>query len=204
MKIRFIHILIIIFLLILGCESPPLDEVADARAAVFRAQSDPDASNYASETLARARVSLDIMETELNEKRYDAVRVRAAEAIAAADRAIEEGRLRADSARREASIEITVDDSGLSRLASIEASTKVQEEIEETLRDINGARYSLLNLDYDSLDLRMARVFNLLDQAEADILAGRYQAALDKIREIREELVGINQLIANAATLRKK
>jgi len=50
----------------------------------------------------------------------------------------------------------------------------------------------------------MARVFNLLDQAEADILAGRYQAALDKIREIREELVRINQLIANAATLRKK
>ena len=204
MKIKFIYIFIIISLFVSGCESPPLEEAADARAAVFRAQSDPDASAYASETLARARVSLEIMETELNAKRYEAVRIRAAEAITAAERAIEEGRLRAHDAQREVTREVIVDDSGFLRIESIDASAKVQEEIEETLRDINGARYSLLNLDYDSLDLRMARVFNLLDQAEADILAGRYQAALDKIREIREELVRINQLIANAATLRKK
>ncbi|MCL2719973.1 MAG: DUF4398 domain-containing protein [Treponema sp.] len=200
MKFKLIYILFIVLITLLGCDNPPLEEMENAREAVFRAASDPNVTAYAADTLARARDSLRRMETEADSKSYDAARNHAAEAISAANRAIEEGRLRADTAVRE----VIVNDSGLSRQASIDANAVVQEEIEETLRNINGARYALLDLDYDSLDLRIARVFNILDQAEADILAGRYQDALDKIREIREELVRINQLIASTVTLRKK
>ena len=201
MKIKLICILIAISFFTIGCESPPLEEAANAREVVFMAGSDKNVTDFASDTLAHAREALGRMEDALESKQYQAAKTHAAQAVAAAERAIAEGRLGAESNRRET---VVADDTSPIALTSIEASAKVQEEIDETLRDINGARYSLMDLDYDSLDLRIARAYSLADQAEADILAGRYQAALDKIREIREELARINLLIANAATLRKK
>ncbi|MCL2440679.1 MAG: DUF4398 domain-containing protein [Treponema sp.] len=188
MKIKLFYILVIVSILLIGCEQPPLTEMENAREAVFRAENDSNAVEYAGGTLARARDSLRRMQEEADNKRYDAARTYASDAISTADRAIAEGRIAAQRVGGES-------DSLISTL---------RDEIEETFRNVNGARYSQLNLDYDSLDRTIMDAYNTADQAEADQAAGRHQQALDRARVVRSDLSDVNQSIAAAASARKK
>ena len=185
-KVNFIFLILIV--LFLGCEQPPLAEMESAVEAVFRAENDADAVMYASGTLARARNAIELMQQEAASKRYDAARTHAAEAIAAAEKAIIDGK---------AGAQRTVTDS--SSLVS-----GLRQEIEETSKNVNGARYSLMDLDYDSLDRRIVNAHNTADQAEFDQAAGSHQSAIDKATVVRSELANINQIVANAAVIRKK
>ncbi|MCL2765429.1 MAG: DUF4398 domain-containing protein [Treponema sp.] len=188
MKINLFYIFIVVSILIIGCEKPPIAEMENAREAVFRAENDANAVEYAGGTLARARDSLRRMQAEADSKRYDAARAHAADAIAAAERAIADGR------------------AGLQRAGSESDSliSTLKTEIEETSININGARYSQLDLDYDSLDKAIVDAYDTADQAEVDQAMGRYQQALDRARVVRSELTDINQTIASAVTVRKK
>jgi len=188
MRVKLVFILIITAILFLGCEQPPLVEMENAREAVFRAENDSNAVQFAGNTLARARDSLRRMQDEADNKRYDAAKTHAAEAIAAADRAIAEGRIGAQRAGGET-------DSLISTLRT---------EIEETERNINGARYSQLRLDFETLDRAIVDAHNTTDQAQADQEAGRQQQALDRARVVRSDLADINQTIAAASASRKK
>jgi hypothetical protein len=127
------------------------------------------------------------MQIEADSKRFDAARTLAAEAIAAADRAIADGRTGAVRAREEA--------------ASVLAGLST--ELEDTSRNVSGARYSQLDLDYDALDRDLRGAYNLTDLAEDDQAEGRYQDALDKAREVRANLFDINQMVATAVTRKK-
>jgi len=188
MKIRLVYIFLIASVLILGCEKPPLAEMANAREAVFRAENDADAVQYAGPSLMRARDALGHMQAEADNKRYDAARTYAGEAFAAAERAIAEGRIASQRTGNESDSLITT----------------LRTEIEETSRNVNGARYSQLVLDYDALDRAIVDAYNTTDLAAADQAAGRHQQALDRARLVRSDLAEVNQRVAGAAASRKK
>jgi hypothetical protein len=187
MKLKYILFACVLLTLVLGCARPPIAEMDNARNVVFMAENDPDAVLYGSSSLTRARASLRRMQENADSKRYDAAKVSAAEAIAAAERAIADGRAGAVRAREEAA----------ALLSSLNS------EIEETSRNVNGARYSNLDLDYDDLDRGIRNAYNAVDQAEIDQAEGRYQDALDRARGIRSDLSDINQRIADAVTRNK-
>ncbi|MCL2197173.1 MAG: DUF4398 domain-containing protein [Treponema sp.] len=188
MKLKLFYILIAVSILVLGCAKPPLEEMEKAREAVFKAENDADAVQYAAGTLARARDALRRMQMDADSKNYDGAKTNAAEAVAAAEKAISDGKAGAQRAGSEANTLI----SGL-RL-----------EIEETTRNVASARYSNLALDYNALDRAIVSAHNTTDQAEVDQLMGRTQDALDKARVVRADLSEINQKVAGAATTRKK
>jgi vacuolar-type H+-ATPase subunit D/Vma8 len=188
MKVKLIYIFCVITVLFLGCAKPPVEEMERAREAVFKAENNADAVQYASGTLARARDAIKRMEMEADSKNYEAAKTHAAEAIAAAEKAIADGRSGAQRAGVEA-------DSLISGL---------RVEIDETTRNVAGARYSQLALDYNALDNAIVNAHNTVDQAEIDQAMGRNQEALDKARRVRTDLNDINQKVANAATTRKK
>jgi len=188
MKLKSIYILIAVAVLVLGCAKPPLEEMDKAREAVFKAENDTNAVQYAQGTLARARDALRRMQMDADSKNYDGAKTNAAEAIAAAEKAINDGREGARRANTEADTLIT----GL------------RTEIEETTKNVASARYSNMALDYSALDRTIVNAHNIVDQAEVDQLMGRTQDALDKARIVRADLSDINQKVANAAATRKK
>jgi len=187
MKLKYIMFVCAALALAVGCAQPPTAEMDSAREAVFRAENDKDAVMYGSNSLARARDALRRMESEADSKRYDAAKTNAAEAVTAADRAIADGRTGAARARDESA-------SALSGLTA---------EIDETGRNINGARYSQLDLDYDALEADLKITYSLADMAARDQSQGKYQGAMDKARNVRSNLADINQKIANAVTRKK-
>ena len=74
----------------------------NAEAALVRAENDPDAAAYAGNTLLRARDALASMRAEAEAKRYDAAKTYAAEAVNAAEKAVNDGRAAAARAGEEA------------------------------------------------------------------------------------------------------
>jgi len=188
MKLKLFYILIAVSVLIVGCAKPPLEEMDRAREAVFKAENDANAVQYAQGTLARARDALKRMQSDADSKNYDGAKTNAAEAIAAAEKAISDGRASAQRAGSEAN--------------SLISSLRL--EIEETTRNLAGARYSNMALDYNSLDNAIIRAHETTDKAEIDQVMGRSQDALDKARIVRSDLSDINLKIANASTTRKK
>ncbi|MCL2759196.1 MAG: DUF4398 domain-containing protein [Treponema sp.] len=188
MKVKLIYIFCVVSILVLGCAKPPLAEMESAREAVFKAENDANAVQYAPGTLARARDALRRMQSEADSKNYDAARTNAAEAILAAEKAINDGRFAAQRAGSESDTLIA----------------SLREEIDETTRNVAGARYSQLALDYNALERSIVSAHETTDRAEVDQLSGRYQDALDKARIVRADLSDINQKVANAVTTRKK
>jgi len=188
MKSRYILFVCAALLLVAGCAKPPVAEMDSAAEAVFRAENDADAVAYGSSSLARARDALSRMRAEADSKRYDAAKTHAAEAIAAAEKAIADGKTGAVRAREEAASAV----SGLTA------------EIEETGRNLSGARYAQLDLDYDALDRDIRNAYNLADQAENDYSQSRYLDALEKARNVRANLSDINQKVSGAVPPRRK
>jgi len=187
MKVKYICIVCLILTVVLGCAKPPTAEMEAARDAVFKAENDANAAVYAAGSLARARDALKRMQAEADSKRYDAARTNAAEAIAAAEKAITDGRLGAQRAKEEASTLVA----GL------------KPEIEETARNVNGARYSQLDLNFNALDGQIKNAYDAADQADADQAEGKYQDAIDRAKGVRADLASINQTVANAVPRKK-
>lgn len=188
MKLKYLFFILIPIFLAAGCAKPPIAEMDNAREAVFRAENDADAVQYGSSSLSRARDALRLMQSEADSKRYDAARVNAAEAVAAAEKAIVDGKTGAVRMKNDAASVI----SGL------------KQEIDDTNKNVSAARYSLLDLDYDSLDNSLRQAYSGYDQAEAAQSDGRYQDAVNKAMEVRSNLFGINNIVANALPARKK
>jgi hypothetical protein len=183
--VLFIALILGTTLLAGGCAKPPTEEMEAATAAVTRAENDSDAVTYAGNTLARARESLNRMQTEADSKRYDAAKSYAAEAIAAADKAVADGRSGAARAREEA--------------ASLVAS--VQAGVTETGTAIRAAQTSgKVGLDFSAINRDFETVRRTVDQAEVSLAGNRYQDALDKGRNARAGLSDINQKLSAAAT----
>ena len=209
MKIKLFFIFIIISVFISGCEKPPLAEMDSAREAVFRAENDADAVQYAGGTLERARDALRRMQAEADSKRYDAARTLAEEAITAAEKAISDGkagaqRAAAESAALISSVRSEIEDTAALLNETAALISGLRSEIDETTSNVSSARYALMALDYDDLERRIINAHNTADRAEVDNAAGRYQDAIEKARAVRAELAIINQMVANAVPIVKK
>jgi len=187
MKLKYILTGFVVLALLAGCAKPPIAEMDSAKEAVFRAENDEAAVLYGGGSLSRARDSLRRMQVEADSKRYDAAKTHAAEAIAAAERAIADGKTGITRAKSESE----------SLIAGLKPA------IEETERNINGARYSLLNLDYGQMNGELKKAKETTDQAEIDQSMGRYQDALEKGTGVRAALSSINQKIADAVPRKK-
>jgi len=187
MKTKIFYIVLIV-LIFLGCEQPPLAEMESAREAVFRAENDVNAALYAAGTLSRARSAIGQMQLEADSKRYESARTYAAEAVQAAEKAIIDGKAGAQRAASESSAVV----SGL------------RQEIDQASSNVSGARYSLMDLNYDDLDRRLVNAHNTADQAEFDLAAGNFQNAIDKASTVRSDLANINQTVASAVVIKKK
>jgi hypothetical protein len=187
MKLRYIFIGFVVLLLAAGCAKLPQAEMDSAKEAVFRAENDENAVLYGASSLARARDALRRMQVEADSKRYEAAKTHAAEAIAAAERAITDGQAAAVRAKTES-------ESMIAGLKPV---------VEETERNLNGARYNQLNLDYNQLNTQLNTARDSVDAAEVDIARGKYQDALDKGRTARATLGDINERISSATPRRK-
>ena len=184
MKVKYILAICTVLIVIMGCAKPPIAEMDSAREAVFKAENDEDAVLYAGTTLARARDALKRMQDAADSKQYDSAKTYAEEAVTAAEKAITDGKAAAARAKDEASAMLR----GL------------RESLDETERNINGARYALLNLNYDDLQREFTNAGSTVDRAESDYNSGSYQDSLDNARRARSAISTINERISNAAT----
>jgi hypothetical protein len=186
----FFGITLIAGLVLGACAKPPVEEMNKATEAVTRAENNADALTYAGNTLARARDALNRMQTEADSKRYDTAKTHAAEALAAAEKAIADGQAGAARARQEATATV-----GALRPA-----------IEETEQGIKAARSAKLPLDFAALDREIDDVRRNADQAEVALSGDQYQEALNRCRNARAGLNDIDQKLSSAvmATSRKK
>jgi len=187
MKLKYIICGFVVLTLLAGCAKPPVAEMDSAKDAVSRAENDQYAQLYGSGSLSRARDSLKRMEDEANSKRYDAAKTHATEAIAAAERAIADGKTGLANAKIESGNLIA----GLKPI------------IEETERNINGARYNQLKLDFTQINGDFKNAKDDAEQAEKYQTNEKYKEAMEKGTSARVTLSSINQKIA-AATPRKK
>jgi len=187
MKLKYIICGFVVLALLAGCAKPPTEEMKKAEEAVFKAENDEAAVLYGGGSLSRAKDALRRMKTAADSKSYDEAKNHADTAIAAANRAIEDGK------------------TGLARAKSESENllTGLKPAIEETQSNINGARYSLLKLDYDQMNRELKNAKDTLEQAVNDQAKGNYKDALEKGMSVRVTLTDINQRIADAAPRKK-
>jgi hypothetical protein len=169
-------------MLAMGCAKPPTVEMTNATEAVTRAENDTNAVTYAGGSVARAKDALTRMNAEASAKRYDSARSYAAEAIAAAERAISDGRSGAERAKNEAAAYIA----------------DLKPLIAETEQGINAAKAAKLPLDFKSIDDDFDAARANTAQAEAAYAGNRYADAIDRGRAARVGLNGINQQLSTA------
>jgi len=166
-----------------GCAKAPTEEMNAASEAVTRAENDADAVAYAPHTVSRARDALTMMQEEADAKHYDSAKTYAAEAVSAAERAIEEGKAGAERARSEAA--------GL-----IESLAEPLEETEEALtaaRDVEG-----LAEDLDVLQMELDTAKDTAGEARRDLADGNYQDAAAKGEAVRSSLGDITSSLSGA------
>jgi hypothetical protein len=162
-----------------------------AENAVIRAENDSDAVIFSGSSLARAREALARMREEAASKRHESARNYAAEAVAAADKAISDGRAASARARQEAAV----------LLATVKTS------LEETGQAIGNAKaVENIDLDFNAVDQDFDAACRTTDQAEASLEADRYQDSIEKSRTARGILGDLSTKIAGAAVVvsRKK
>jgi len=169
--------------LVMGCAKPPTEEMNNATEAVTRAENDHDAVTYAGNSVARAKDALAQMNQEAAAKRYDAAKSYAAEAIAAAERAINEGRAGAARARDDASAIVS----------------QLKPLIAETEQGIEAARAANLPLDFVTIDRDFDTAVYNANEAQSALSGKQYQIAIDRGRSARSGLNGINQQLSVAA-----
>jgi hypothetical protein len=183
--------LILLGLILAGCAKPPTAEMEAAETALTRAENDADAAAFGESSLLRARDAAARMRTESRAKRYDAAKTAAAEVVAAADRAISDGRSGANRAREEAAALVTT----------------LRSDLVVTENSLTSAK-SVPNvpLDFPALDRDLGQARNQVDQTQASVNANRPREALERGRAARSALGDIQTRIADGvrAAGRKK
>jgi hypothetical protein len=187
MKLKYILCGFVVLTLLAGCAKPPIAEMDKAREKVLQAENDKDAVLYGGNSLKRAQDSLKRMEEEKDSKRYDAAKSSAQEAYDAAEKALADGKTGLARARSESENLIA----------------DLRPLIEETDRNINGARYNQLKLDFDQINRDFKNAKDNAEQAENDQANNKYQEAVEKGRSARVTLSSINQQIADAIPRKK-
>jgi hypothetical protein len=173
-----------------GCARPPTTEMQNATEWVTRAENDRDAVTYAVNSIIRAKDALARMNAEADSKNYDSAKAHAAEAVAAAERAINEGRTGAARDREEAATLVS----------------QLKPMVAETEQGINASRAAGMPLDYAAINSEFDNAKYNVNEAQTAFSNNRYQESVTRGRNARAELSDINQKLSNAtlSTSRKK
>jgi hypothetical protein len=174
-----------------ACAKPPTAEIEAAKAAVTRAENDPDAAAYAESSLARARDALSRAYAEMNARRYDSAKTYAEEATSAAEKAISDGRTAASRSKEEAN-------TLLAQVKLLLAETEAALE--------NAKEVPRVQLDFPALTDSIDNARNDISQAESANNANLPRESLEKSHSARATLgdvqVKINEGVRGAS--RKK
>jgi HEPN domain-containing protein len=191
MVLRVILLFSALAVVLAACAKPPTAEIEAAEAAVAKAENDPDVAAYAESTLNRARNALSRAHTEVNAKRYDSAKSYAAEAVSAAEKAINDGRAAASLSREEANTLLA----------------QVKQLLAETDTALENARkVPRVRLEFPALTDGIDSARNDISQAEAANNANRPRESLEKSRSARSTLGDIRSRINEGVreTNRKK
>jgi hypothetical protein len=190
-SVACVSIILVLALAFFGCAKPPTEEMNQAIAAVTAAENNANALAYAGSSLVRAREALTRMQEAADSKRYDEAKTLASEAVAAAQRAVTDGRALAEQAKTEAE----------NLVEEVKAAALETEEVIEKAKTVKNIDLDFTALDGDFTDARRA-----LDQAEISLAAGNYQEASERSRSARAALSDVTGRIAEATTIvsRKK
>jgi len=178
--------LLVFGLILAACATPPVEEMDRAHDAVIRAESDPNAVNYAGHLLTLARDALTRMQSEADARRFEAARNFAAEAINLAERAITEGGTGAARARAEAEALLDI----------------LSAPLAETTNAVNAAQQAgNLDLDFDALaeDLDLAR--RSYNNGRQSLVTNNYNDAITLGNNARAIITDINGRLNAAAQL---
>jgi hypothetical protein len=160
-----------------------------ADAAVTQAENDPDAVLYGEDSLIRAKNALTQMRVSAESKRYDEAKLLAQEAIDAAEKARNDGKLGASRAKEEAA-----------RLL-----LEAQNALAATEKTLNMAKnLDNVNADFDALTRKLETARNIIGEAETALNTSRYQDSQNKSREARAALGDITAEISGAVTKKSR
>ncbi|MDR2509692.1 MAG: DUF4398 domain-containing protein [Spirochaetaceae bacterium] len=170
--------------LFVACAKPPVEDMDNAATAVARAESDVDVTAYAQGALSRARDSLNNMRTEAEAKRYEEARRLAAETVALAERAIQEGRNAAVRTRDEAANAISIMETAITEAGA-------------TIEGAKTARQK--GVDFEEIEREFTDVKTVADRAKNANNEKRYREAIEGSSAVRSSLSGITGKIGQAS-----
>jgi PBP1b-binding outer membrane lipoprotein LpoB len=175
---------LVIALVFAACAKQPTEEMEKAAAAVSQAENDPDAKAYAPSSIARARESLNTMQAEADQKRYDQAKQLAADTIALAEKAIADGKSGAVRIRDEAA-------------NAINAMNNAITETETTIESARTAKQKGVN--FQEIDGDFAAANAGADQARLANNQQRFREAIDGGGNVRSQLSNITARIGQSA-----
>jgi hypothetical protein len=177
MRFSMVSICVVLFFaLASSCAKPPVEEMEAAREAVTRAENNANAVAYAESGVRRARSALERMDEEAKAKRYDSAKAAAAEAVAAAEKAISDGQ--AASAR-------TADDAS-NLIVSVKTEIQAAEQALDTAWK-NGVK----NINFGALNETAEEAWKSVERAEMSLAQGRAQDALNDAGQARRSAAQI-------------
>ncbi|MDR1211985.1 MAG: hypothetical protein LBK40_07130 [Spirochaetaceae bacterium] len=184
-KVSWYMVCAVLFLaLASGCAKPPVEEMNAAREAVTRAENNANALAYAADGVRRARSALGRMDEEANAKRYDAAKIAAAEAVAAAEKAVRDG--------QEASAKAADNASNLIVAAKTEIQA-AEQALDAAMR--SGVR----NINFGELNSAAGDAWKSVEQAEISLAQGRAQDAVNGAGEARRNAARISLALSEGA-----
>ena len=177
--------------LAVSCAKPPVAEMEAANQALVKAEADADARLYAPDSLTKARDLIARMKAGSDEKRYDDAKTLAAEAVVAAEKAIQDGAAGKAKAKSDAT----------SLIATVKSTLAEVQQAFAAARKVRG-----IKLDTGAVDAGLKDAAAALAGAESDNAKADYKAALAKAQGARSSLAALQKLVTDAvqATSRKK
>ncbi len=184
-RTRSVIALIIIGVLVAlsACAKPPVAEMDAAATALARAEADADARSYAPDSLARARDLAARMQAASEARNYAEAKALAAEAQAAADKAIRDGSAAKTRAKADAE----------SALANAKAALTEANQALARARAIKS-----IILDARAVEAEIAAAASSINGAEGDLSSFEYRGAAAKAQAARSALASIAQRMGDA------
>lgn len=175
-----------------ACAKPPQADIDAARAAVASAAKNADVVAYAPDTLKSAQDKLAQMETELRAKHFDKVKSFALDARATAEAAVNDAARNKEKAQADARTLID----------ALKKALPAAEKKVAGARNVRG-----IKLDFAALAKQLANAKAAVADADKDLTAGDYAAALRKALAVQAQLNEGEKAVGDAvqaASARKK
>jgi hypothetical protein len=194
MQIRYLKIIVPVLLVLAmaACAKPPQADIDAARTAVANAAKNADVAAYAPDTLRSAQDKLAQMDIELKARHYDKVKALALDARATAETSVNDAARNKEKAQADAGTLI-----GALKKALPDAGRKIA-----AAKRVKGVK-----LDFTALTGQLAAARVSLSDAEKDLAAGDFAAALQKASAVQDTVNGAEKAVndaVQAATSKKK